>query len=279
MSQIPIIDIPFEELKHLVLDCIKQNGDSFEFNNFCNCVGFNAVNKELVKNPNPPGFQAVSFPLQKQDENRVREILWDLIIERVLTLGDYSNNTWPSLSLTDYGKKAINSIPPAPNDSTGYLKRIKGEVPQLDSVIETYLVESVRTYNINQLLSSTITLGCASEKALLVLIETFKQTFKEDLKRTAFSKKVDDKFIKTQFDEFNKAFQHILPQLSYELKDKYTNTLAGVFEMIRYNRNAAGHPSGKQVDKDTLFANLQVFIPYCKYIYELKDYLDQNQHD
>ncbi len=49
--------------------------------------------------------------------------------------------------------------------------------------------------------------------------------------------------------------------------------------MVRYNRNAAGHPTGKQVDKDTLFANLQVFIPYCKYIYDLKDYLDTNQHD
>ncbi len=279
MSQIPVINVPFEELKHLVLDCIKQKGDSFEFNSFCNLVGSYAVKKQIVKDPNPTGFQALEFPLQKQDENRVREILWDLIIERVLTLGDYHNNTWPSLSLTDYGKKAIHSNPPAPNDSTGYLKRIKDEVPQLDSIIEIYLIESVRTYNINQFLSSTITLGCASEKALLVLIETFKQTFKDSSKKAAFSKKVDDKFIKTQFDEFNKAFQQILPQLSYELRDKYTNTLTGVFEMIRYNRNAAGHPSGKQVDKDTLFANLQVFIPYCKYIYELKDYLEKNQHN
>lgn len=279
MNQIPIIDVPFEELKHLVLDCIQKSGDSFEFKNFCNSVGANAVKNQIVKDPNPIGYQALSFPLQKQDENRVREILWDLIIERVLTLGAFSGDTWPWLSLTDYGKEAINSNPPAPNDSTGYLKRIKNEVPQLNSIIEIYLIESVRTYNINQLLSSTITLGCASEKALLVLIETFKQTFKDSSKKTVFSKKVDDKFIKTQFDEFNKAIQQILIQLPYELRENYTNTLAGVFQMIRYNRNDAGHPSGKQVDKDTLFANLQVFIPYCKYIYELKDYLDKNQHD
>lgn len=279
MNQIPNIDIPFEELKHIILECIKKQGGSFEFKNFCNAVGAYAVKSGIVADPNPSGHQAIYYPLQKRDEDRVREILWDLIIERVLTIGAYSGDTWPWLSVTDYGKKAIASNPPAPNDSSGYLTRIKNEIPQLDPIIETYLIESVRTYSINQLLSSTITLGCASEKALMVLIDTFRQTFKDSSKKAAFSKKVDDKFIKTQFDEFDKAIRHILTQMPYELRENYTNTLTGVFQMIRYNRNAAGHPTGKQVDKDTLFANLQVFIPYCKYIYELKDYLDKNQHD
>lgn len=279
MNQIPNIDLPFEELKHIILKCIEKQGGSFEFKNFCNTVGAYVVKSGIVTDPNPSGHQAIYYPLQKQDEDRVREVLWDLIIERVLTIGAFSGDTWPWLSVTDYGKKAIASSPPAPNDSSGYLKRIKSEVPQLDSIIEAYLIESVRTYNINQLLSSTITLGCASEKALMVLIDTFKQTFKDSAKKAAFSKKVDDKFIKAQFDEFDKAIRQSLSQMPYELKENYTNTLTGVFQMIRYNRNAAGHPTGKQVDKDTLFANLQVFIPYCKYIYELKDYLDKNQHD
>ena len=221
----------------------------------------------------------MSFPVQKHDENRVREIIWDLITERILTIGDYHNDTWPWLSLTEFGENSINSNQPIPNDTTGYLRRIKRDISQLDNIIETYLIESIRTYNINQLLSSTITLGCASERALIILIELFEQTFIDNIKKQNFSKKVEGKFIKTQFDEFDKSVKVILNNLPYDLRENYTNTLTGVFQMIRYNRNSAGHPTGKSVDKETLFANLQVFIPYCKYIYDLMDHFNSNKHD
>lgn len=279
MDEIPQINVPYEELKHMVLGSIKKHGDSFQFKNLCHTIGHSAVENGIINNPYPDGRQTVYYPLQKVDENRVREVLWDLIIERVVTIGDYHNDSWPWLSLTDYGKRALNSTLPIPNDSTGYLNRIRTEIPQIDPIIEIYLTESIRTYNINQLLSSTITLGCASEKSLLILIDTFKETFVDGSKMATFSKKIEGKFIKTKFDEFNKVIIQILPQLPNDLREKYTNTLTGIFEMIRYNRNDAGHPSGKQVDKDTLFANLQVFIPYCKYIYELKHHFDSNKHD
>lgn len=278
METIPEIKIPYEELKSLVIDSIKRHGHSFEFKNLCNFVGSLAVKKNIVKSPYEPNFQTINYPLQKRDENRVREILWDLIIERVLTIGDYHNDSWPHLSLTEYGEKVIKSNKPVPNDTSEYLKRIKKEIPELDSVIETYLSESVRTYNINQLLSSTITLGCASEKALLLLIEAYRDTFTDSAKQERFCKKIEGKFIRKQFEEFNKELQNIKGNFPHDLRDNYTNTLIGIFEMIRRNRNQAGHPTGKQIDKDTLFANLQVFIPYCKFIYDLKRYFNDNKH-
>ncbi|MDQ1771723.1 hypothetical protein GQR60_13145 [Labilibaculum sp. A4] len=278
MTSIPLIEIPYEELKSLVITSIKKQGNSFQFSNLCNSIGAIAVEKEIVQNPHEPNFQAIYFPLQKRDENRVREILWDLIIERVITIGDYQNDSWPHLSLTDYGQRVLDSEEPVPNDPSEYLKRIKKEIPELDNIIETYLAESVRTYNINQLLSATITLGCASEKALLLLIDTFRDTFEDTVKQERFRKKIEGKFIKTQFDELNKELQFIKGSLPYELKDNYTNTLIGIFEMIRSNRNQAGHPTGKKIDKDTLFANLQVFIPYCKLIYNLKGYFNDHKH-
>ncbi len=279
MNKIPKIEIPFEELKYWVLESIKQLEGSFEFKSLCNSIGAKAVTNGIVKNPHPEGFQTIYYPLQQDDENRVREILWDLIIQRVLTIGDFHNDSWPWLSLTEYGKQAIASDQPIPNDSTGYFNRIKKQIPQLDSIIETYLDESIRTYNINQLLSSTITLGCASERSVIILIETYKETFIDSSKKIAFAKKVDDKFIKNQFDEFDKSIRLILSKLPYELREKYVNTLHGVFQMIRYNRNNAGHPTGKKVDKDTLLSSLQIFIIYCKYIYDLKNYFELNKHD
>lgn len=278
MAEIPLIEIPYEELKHLVLKSLKGRS-SFQFRNICNSIGAIAVKQEIVTDPNPTGFQVIEYPLQKRDENKVREIIWDLITERVLTIGDYHNDLWPWLSLTDYGEKAINSVEPIPNDPTGYLSRIKRVIPQLDPIIETYLVESINTYNINQLLSSTITLGCASERALILLIESFENSFNVNEKKENFSKKINGKFIKVQFEEFDRALKLTLNQFPYELRENYTNTLAGVFQMIRYNRNSAGHPTGKSVDKETLFANLQVFIPYCKFIYDMTNYFDINKHN
>lgn len=278
-TPIPRLNIPLTELRSLVLEGLKNSNGSFDFKNFCNSIGSLAVSKEIVQNPNPQGFQTMYFPLQKEDENRVREIIWNLIIEQVLTIGGYNENTWPHLSVTDYGKSVLSSQLPVPHDPDGYLSRIKREIPDLDSVIEIYLIEAIRTYNINQLLSSTITLGCASEKALLVLIDTFIDTFNQEEPSSAFAKKVRGRFIKIQFDEFNKTFSRHLGELPSDLRDRYTNTLLGVFEMIRQNRNSAGHPTGKSIDKETLFANLQVFIIYCKYIYELKAYLEQHKHD
>ncbi len=279
MKEIPKLDIPFEELRSVVLNVMNQHGKSFEFKNLCNSIGNKVVRDGLVKNPNPDNFQALYYPLQKSDENRVREIIWNLIVERVVTIGDYHNDSWPWLSLTEYGEKVVNSLEPTPNDPSRYIERIKKAIPQLDNVIEAYLTESIRTYNINQLLSSTITLGCASEKALLILIDTYKDTFKHASAKERFTKKVEGKFIKTQFYEFDKDFRRNISQLPYELRENYSNTLLGVFEMIRKNRNSAGHPTGKQVDKETLFANLQVFIPYCKYVYSLAGYFENNPHD
>lgn len=46
--------------------------------------------------------------------------------------------------------------------------------------------------------------------------------------------------------------------------------------MIRNYRNDAGHPTGNQLSKEHAFANLQVFIPYCKKVYELIEYFNNN---
>lgn len=217
--------------------------------------------------------------MQTEDENKIREIVWDLIIERVLTIGDYHNDSWPWLSLTEYGKKYIGSEYPLPNDITGYFTRLTNEIPQIDLVIKTYLEESIRTYNINQLMSSTITLGCASEKALLLLIESYQTSFTDEAKKASFLKKIENKSIKVKFDEFDKSINQILASLPYGLREYYSRNLGGIFEMIRNNRNDAGHPTGKSIDKDTLFVSLQLFIPNCKYVYTLITHFNQNNHN
>lgn len=279
MAEIEKLNLPYEELKHYVVENIKKSGTSFEFKNFCANLAKLLVDKGVVTTPHSSGSQGLNYNLEVTDENKTREILWDFVIQRVLTLGDYHNASWPHLSLTEYGTKAINSEGPIPNDSSGYMQSLKDSVSDLDSIIETYICESIRTYNINQLLSSTITLGCASERAILLVIDTYADTFKDVERAKAFRKKIEGKFIKTQFDEFEKSIKPQLTSYPYEIRENFNNTFNGVYQMIRNNRNDAGHPTGKQIDKDNLFSNLRVFIPYCKYIYDLKKHLEDNKHD
>lgn len=273
------IEISYEEMKSLVFDYLNDaKGGLLQIVGIEHGVARTAISKGMAQSPFSSNFQGGSPKLDEYDKTRVREIVWDLIIQRILTIGGHNNPEWPFLSLTEYGLEAIESELPIPNDISGYLARINNEIPKLNEVILDYLEESIQTYNINQLLSSTITLGCASEKALLILIDTYGESFEDEEKGKIFRKKIEKKFIKAKFEIFNEDLKRNIQKIPKELREDYQNTLTGIFEMIRRNRNEAGHPMGKKVNKEILFAHLQVFIPYCKYIYSLIDYFENNTH-
>lgn len=278
-NQIDRIEISYDEMKSLVFDYLKQAKDGhLQIVGIEQGIARTAIHKEMAESPYPSNYQGGTPKLDEYDRTRVREIVWDLIIQRILTIGSHNNPDWPFLSLTEYGMEAIESELPIPNDVSGYLARLNNEIPDLNEVILAYLEESIQTYNINQLLSSTITLGCASEKALLILIDTYGKSFEDEEKGKTFRKKIEKKFIKAKFEIFNDDLKRNIQKVPSELREDYQNTLTGIFEMIRRNRNEAGHPTGKKVDKEILFSHLQVFIPYCKYVYRLIDYFENNAH-
>ena len=77
--------------------------------------------------------------------------------------------------------------PDSPYDPDGYIKSIKEKVPNVDEVILRYIAESAETLRKNCLLSSSIALGCASEKALLLVLEAYKDAL-NPADQTAFIK-------------------------------------------------------------------------------------------
>lgn len=274
--ELPKLNLTYDELKSVVIDKIKDS-KSFQFvtvvSTVANFINTSGIGYEKQSNT------TYESKLNQSDEGLIREIMWDLIIQRILTLGDYHNHTWPFLTVTEYGQKVLKSTEPIPHDPSKYIERVKKEIPHLDNVILIYLSESINTYNINQLLSSTIALGCASEKGILLLVDTYQKTFNKIEGSDRFEQKIKNRLIKIKFEEFQKDFKRIVGLLPKELTDNYENILLGVFEMFRNQRNHSGHPIGHKVDKEMLFANLQVFIPYCKRIYELIAYFQINKHD
>jgi len=178
----------------------------------------------------------------RQNAARVQSIVWDLIIEGIIRpgLNDGMNDDLPFFHVTEFGANVLANGPQSPYDPDGYLKRLQSDIPKLDSVIVLYLNEALHTFRIGCLLSSTVTLGCASEKAFLLLVEAY-ATALPQTQQDKFRKETENRMIKRQFEEFSKRLEsHLKPKLPGDLKDDLDVTLSGVFAMMRNMRNDAG---------------------------------------
>ena len=82
-------------------------------------------------------------------------------------------------------------------------------------------------------LSATTAIGCASEKALLLLIEAYISFLPSDKERDSFVKRTNGKQIKTQFEEFWKSFGGHKGEFDKELTDGIDIVVGGIFELLR----------------------------------------------
>ena len=184
----------------------------------------------------------------------------------------------PCFHITERGRELLTHGSMSPYDPDGYLKRLDANVPGLDPLIQTYVVESLRTLKIGCLLSSTITLGCASECAIVNLIDAYSNALpKHD--GDALKKKTKYTPIKTRFDQFiasaekNDRLKSAVPK---ELKETVDTPIRSLFAMYRVHRNDAGHPTGKQFSPEEAHAHLVVFPHYIERLYSLIDWLKSN---
>jgi hypothetical protein len=198
--QLRKLPIGYEQLRSLVIEYLAAAKDdpTLQINNLRTGVATIAVSKGLdpdathARSPAhgiPFGF-ASEVVLSDPDFILVGEIIWDLIIEGVVRPGDSlgGSQVFPHFHLTERGIEVLKHGVASPYDPDGYLKRLDSESPGLDPIIRTYVVESLDTFRIGSLLSSTITLGCASERAILNLIDAYAEAL-PPAKGVAFGRK------------------------------------------------------------------------------------------
>ncbi len=275
------LPISYEEMRGLVVDVLPAMG-SGQLGGLYTAVATRARDRGLAANAVQPGaLQFVSSSsgnLSRHDSARVQNILWDLLIEGIVRpgLNDGMNNDLPFFHVTDFGKQNLSGAAASPYDPDGYLKRLSNSVPALDPIIITYLVESLHTFRIGCLLSSTITLGCASEKGLLLLIAAYANALPQ-ARQTKFRQNTEGRVIKRQFDEFSKMLEsHLKGLLPGELTEDLDVALNAIFAMLRTHRNEAGHPTGAMPDREQCYASLTVFPTYIRRIYALIGWFNEN---
>lgn len=209
----------------------------------------------------------------------VLEIINELVNNGLLAFGHKTNfdaNTFGFVSVTEYGKDCFEQDNILPYDPDGYLREYISNVPSADQITLQYLGESITAYNRNLLLSSAITLGVASENAILLLVESFVQAISDQNRKSRFESRIRNRWISTQFSEFRQELTQFQNQLPTNLRQDLDTYLDGIFNFIRLNRNQAGHPTGTRPTKKVALHNIQMFVDYSKRVFELKDFFENN---
>jgi hypothetical protein len=272
------LDISYEQMRSLVLEALRSK-KADQFAELREVVAEVAkVRGLMVEEQQSNRVMSSNRGLTGPDFARVQSIVWDLIIEGIVRpgLNDGTNNNLPFFHATDWGRKVIQDGAAVPYDPDGYLSRLKRDIPNLDPVIETYLNESLHTFRIGCLLSSTVALGCASEKALLVLIEVYAKSL-SDASQKKFRANTEGRMIKRQFDEFRRMLDSELrSRLPNNLQEGLEVELNAIFDIIRNQRNEAGHPTGKGIERERAYANLVVVPVYFKKVYSIIEWLESN---
>ena len=103
---LPNLTLTNQQLKNIVEELLSNYNSSFDFNGFVSTVAQHVANNRI-------GFDdtqntVYSGGLSQYDTSRVREVIWDFIVERYITPGGHGHDTWPSLTITDKGKDYFN---------------------------------------------------------------------------------------------------------------------------------------------------------------------------
>jgi hypothetical protein len=222
--------------------------------------------------------------LRGEDENRIKHVIWDLVLERVLVPGTPDPNTlndgWPFISITDHGRKVLAETNPVPYDPDGYLAGLDKAVGGLHPSTKKYLEEAVSTFRTGNYLASAVMLGATSEMLFLELCQAITGAIADPNARAKIEEKTGPfKKMVQRLSEVTSWLKQKKSQLPNEWqRQEQVGLIDKVADLIRNYRNDAGHPQDPPAvpTHEEMYALLVVFPHYCKLLSELRAWLLAN---
>jgi hypothetical protein len=202
------------------------------------------------------------------------EVFWDLFRQGIITLGnDDANPVFPFFRISTLGQRMLsNEDSYFVHDVSAYESRIRKEVPMIDDPTLVYLKEAVQAFRSGCILSATVMLGVATEHTFQLLLESIEQNAKRQQLVETVSR---ERSILRRVNKFWNLIEPETKSFPPELREDLETRFLGILSIIRQFRNDSGHPTGKIIDREQAFVLLQLFIPYCKKMHQLRDYLKQ----
>jgi len=212
----------------------------------------------------------------------IDEIIWDLLIDRVITFGSEDGNAdakYPFIRLTERGKELINNSEPHFYDPKKYVDHLESLVTDLDQVTRQYVFEAIRSFRQGLMFAAAALIGAAAERGILGLLCVIKSWEPDPNVRNKLNNLYQNPKMPSIFKEIleciNKAKKKY--EMPYSVHQGATEHLLSFQEMIRVQRNDAVHPAAGNVSREKVFLSLQTFPFAFMVIGSLRDWFDQHK--
>ena len=159
-----------------------------------------------------------------------------------------------------------------PRDPDGYIVRIHREIPNLDGLVELYLVEALQSFNARCYLATSVMLGVAAERAFLAMAESYAASSLPGASAMAKELARPRANYFALWTEFRKRIEPARKELPDGLDDALT--LDAIADLIRLTRNEVGHPTGRQIDEDTARVHLAIAPTYLRKMSQLSAHFE-----
>jgi hypothetical protein len=271
-----IVDHSYEEIRNVAIDILAErelsNERLIQYVDLMNGISEVIRRRETGDTKYP--IDGSRSQLSLNDQELFLEIFWDLFRQGIITLGfDRSNKEFPFFRVSALGKRILaHQQAYFFHDVTSYNKVIIENIPDIDEVTLLYLNEAMQAFLSGCVLSSSVMLGVAAEHSFELLIEDIEQN---EAHKGTYNTVFKQKNILPKLNEFKKILDLHKGELSSEIKEDLDTNFSGIAAIIRNFRNDSGHPSGKIISREQCYILLQLFIPYCKKIYQLRKYYSE----
>jgi hypothetical protein len=161
-------------------------------------------------------------------------------------------------------------------DYDGYLADLRNRT-SLDHIVEAFVSEALRAYQRNLYLASVAMLGCASERAIWLLINTYLAAISEVANRDKLRSRISSRDISVAYKRFRESFDSVRPQLPTSLHADFDVHIDAVFQFTRLLRNSVLHPSTlPSITHAVAYATLQQFSYYLPTLNLIVEHLTVN---
>jgi hypothetical protein len=174
--------------------------------------------------------------------NLVRQVLWELLCQGVLTPGTDSNNPdLPRFRITPHGREVLEASGPVPYDPTGYVAGVRARAQTcIREVALSYLAHAVDAFNKQSFVATTLLLGVSAEAAFLDLLDVIRTNLKNPNDAHKIPGRPDrispqHAWVMARFDSIPRADKAALPE-------SVAMNLRSLLTLIRLERNELGHP-------------------------------------
>jgi hypothetical protein len=122
------------------------------------------------------------------------------------------------------------------------------------------------------ILSATVMLGVATEHTFVQMLEAVEANARH---QPTYRRVFAERMLLQKVNRFKAILDNNLGGLSPEIREDLDTHFSGILSIIRTFRNQSGHPTGQIVGREQAYVLLQLFIPYCKKLYQLRAHFQQ----